>query len=86
MEKNERFPQNLTNYTEQEPFPMKSTTKDSVLFTPIKMGSIVIPNRFVRSATHDFMAADDGLITERQVTLYNNLSEGKAKLIISGHA
>lgn len=65
---------------------MKSTTKDSVLFTPIKMGSLVIPNRFVRSATHDFMAADDGSITERQVTLYNNLSEGEVGLIISGHA
>ncbi len=60
--------------------------KESVLFSPIKMGGVYIPNRFVRSATHDFMATDDGHITERQLSLYRNLGKGEVGLIISGHA
>ena len=58
----------------------------SALFTPIKIGTVEIPNRFVRSATHDFMAQNDGAITERQVSLYKNLAQGEIGLIITGHA
>lgn len=57
----------------------------SVLFTPLKIGSIEVPNRFVRSATHDFMAAGDGSITERQVFLFKKLAQGEIGLIITGH-
>ncbi|MCJ7581265.1 MAG: NADH:flavin oxidoreductase, partial [Candidatus Aminicenantes bacterium] len=60
--------------------------KESVLFSPIKIGDVTIPNRFVRSATHDFMATNEGLITERQVSLHRNLGKGEVGLIISGHA
>ncbi len=63
-----------------------SMKKESVLFTPIKIGEVFIPNRFVRSATHDFMATNEGFITERQLTLYRNLGKGEVGLIISGHA
>ncbi|MFB0566259.1 MAG: NADH:flavin oxidoreductase [Candidatus Aminicenantaceae bacterium] len=58
---------------------------DSILFSPIRIGSVEIPNRFVRSATHDFMANDDGSITERQTLLYKNLAQGEIGLIITGH-
>ena len=58
----------------------------SILFSPIKVGSFTIPNRFVRSATHDFMAEDDGSVTERQVSLFGDLAEGEVGLIITGHA
>ncbi len=58
----------------------------SVLFTPIKIGTIEIANRFVRSATHDFMADRDGSVTDRQVSLFKNLARGKVGLIITGHA
>jgi len=58
---------------------------DSVLFSPIKIGLVEIPNRFVRSATHDFMAHRDGSITERQVLLYKHLAKGEVGLIITGH-
>ena len=58
----------------------------SPLFTPVKIGALEIPNRFVRSATQDFMAADDGSITERQVSLFENLARGEVGLIITGHA
>ena len=57
-----------------------------ILFTPVKIGAIEIPNRFVRSATHDFMAAHDGSITEKHVSLFENLARGEVGLIITGHA
>lgn len=58
----------------------------SILFTPIKISGLTIPNRFVRSATHDFMAGDDGSVTERNVSLFTALAEGGTGLIITGHA
>lgn len=58
----------------------------SILFTPIPIGSITIPNRFVRSATQDFMATNEGFITDRQISLFRNLAEGEVGLIITGHA
>ena len=58
----------------------------SVLFAPIQVGSVEIPNRFVRSATHEFMAEDDGTPTERQAEVYRKLAEGEVGLIITGHA
>lgn len=60
--------------------------RNSILFSPIRIGQIEVPNRFVRSATHDFMASDDGSVTERQVMLYQTLAEGEIGLIITGHA
>jgi 2,4-dienoyl-CoA reductase-like NADH-dependent reductase (Old Yellow Enzyme family) len=59
---------------------------ESILFTPIKIGQTTIPNRFVRSATQDFMASDDGEVTARQVDLFTRLAEGEVGLIITGHA
>ena len=58
----------------------------SILFTPVRMGSVTVPNRFVRSATHDFMADDEGCVTEAHVELYSRLAEGEVGLIITGHA
>jgi len=58
----------------------------SILFTPIKIGPVEILNRFVRSATHDFMAENDGSITDRQILLYKHLAKGEVGLIITGHA
>ena len=65
---------------------MKNSTAHSILFEPIQIGSLTIPNRFVRSATHDFMATEDGSVSKEQVALYRNLAEGEIGLIISGHA
>lgn len=58
----------------------------SLLFTPINISSLTVPNRFVRSATHDFMAGDDGSVTERNVSLFAALAQGGTGLIITGHA
>lgn len=52
----------------------------------MKIGNLEIPNRFVRSATHDFMANRDGSVSDRQVALFENLARGEVGLIITGHA
>lgn len=58
----------------------------SILFTPLKIGPLTVPNRFVRSATHDFMADDEGHVTDANIELYARLAEGEVGLIITGHA
>ena len=58
----------------------------SILFTPIRIGRVTVPNRFVRSATHDFLADEDGKVTDSQVALFRDLAEGEVGLIITGHA
>jgi 2,4-dienoyl-CoA reductase-like NADH-dependent reductase (Old Yellow Enzyme family) len=65
---------------------MLSPNSRSILFTPVRVGSLTLPNRFVRSATHDFMADEDGSVTDRNVELYRRLAEGEVGLIITGHA
>jgi 2,4-dienoyl-CoA reductase-like NADH-dependent reductase (Old Yellow Enzyme family) len=58
----------------------------SILFTPVRIGSATVPNRFVRSATHDFMADDEGSVTDAHIELYSRLAQGEVGLIITGHA
>jgi 2,4-dienoyl-CoA reductase-like NADH-dependent reductase (Old Yellow Enzyme family) len=65
---------------------MSERPKNSVLLTPLALGQLTLPNRFVRSATQDYMARDDGEVTDRQVGLFRTLAEGEAGLIITGHA
>jgi 2,4-dienoyl-CoA reductase-like NADH-dependent reductase (Old Yellow Enzyme family) len=56
----------------------------SVLFTPINIGPMQIPNRFVHSATYEAMAAETGEVTDGLVKRYRNLSKGAIGLIIPG--
>jgi 2,4-dienoyl-CoA reductase-like NADH-dependent reductase (Old Yellow Enzyme family) len=58
----------------------------SILFTAVRIGTITVPNRFVRSATHDYMADDEGFVTAANVELLGRLAEGEVGLIITGHA
>lgn len=60
--------------------------EDSILFSPIRVGSLAVPNRFVRSATAESMALPDGTVTARQAALYRELARGEIGLIITGHA
>ena len=53
---------------------------------PGKIGNIEIKNRFVRSATYEGLATEDGEITDRLVEFYKILSEGGCGLIITSHA
>ncbi len=54
------------------------------LFDKTKIKDIEIKNRFIRSATHEAMATDDGYVTEKLINIYENLTKGGIGLIITG--
>ena len=53
---------------------------------PMKIGNLQIKNRFVRSATYEKRAAEDGSVTDELVQFYRTLAEGGTGLIITGFA
>ena len=55
------------------------------MFNPAHIGSMKLPNRFIRSATAEFAANPDGTVTDDYYELYTNLSLGEVGLIIQGH-
>ena len=52
---------------------------------PGRIGSLEIPNRIVRGATSETMAAPDGVVYDSYVELYRRLAEGGAGLLLTGH-
>lgn len=61
----------------------------SILFQPINIGQkepFTVKNRFVRSATHDFLGNEDGSISNIEIELYKTLAIKDVGLIITGHA
>lgn len=58
----------------------------SKLFEPTFIGTLSIKNRFVRSATWEGMADEDGSCTSRLVDLTGELAKGEVGLIVSSHA
>jgi 2,4-dienoyl-CoA reductase-like NADH-dependent reductase (Old Yellow Enzyme family) len=56
------------------------------LFDQTTIGSMTLKNRFVRSATWEAMASDEGACTPRLIDLMRQLTDGGVGLIISGHA
>jgi 2,4-dienoyl-CoA reductase-like NADH-dependent reductase (Old Yellow Enzyme family) len=56
------------------------------LFTPWRLGALELPNRLVRSATWEGMAAEDGAVTDRLIELTADLARGGVGLIITGYA
>ena len=65
---------------------MRYTPRMDSLFSPVSIGALRLPNRFVRSATHDFMADEEGRVTDAQVGLMRALARGGVGLIVIGHA
>ena len=59
--------------------------KMSILFSPFKLGSFELQNRFVRSATYEGMATKEGKVTEKLLKMYETLAKGEIGLIISGY-
>ncbi len=55
-----------------------------LVFTPIKIGNIEIPNRLVRSATYHGMATEDGHVTDKLLDVYSKLAKGGIGLAITG--
>ena len=58
----------------------------SNLFEPTEINGMRLANRFVRSATWEGMAADDGAVTPKLTQTLVALAEGGVGLIITGHA
>jgi 2,4-dienoyl-CoA reductase-like NADH-dependent reductase (Old Yellow Enzyme family) len=58
----------------------------SILFEPSEISGMKLANRFVRSATWEGMASDDGACTSRLTELTAALARGGVGLIITSHA
>ncbi len=58
----------------------------SKLFENSVINGMNLPNRFVRSATWEGMAADDGAVTPKLIGTMTALARGGVGLIIGGHA
>lgn len=58
----------------------------SKLFETTEINGLKLSNRFVRSATWEGMAGNDGSITPALVNLMGQLAKGRVGLIISSHA
>ena len=56
------------------------------LFTPTSIKNLTLPNRFIRSATWEGLAAENGDCTPELADLMENLAGENAGLIITGHA
>jgi len=57
-----------------------------VLFETSEINGMKLANRFVRSATWEGMASEEGAVTPQLIRTMKDLSEGGVGLIISGHA
>lgn len=57
-----------------------------MLFEPIEISRLRLPNRFVRSATHEWLAKEDGTPTDAIGDLYEELARNSVGLIITGYS
>jgi 2,4-dienoyl-CoA reductase-like NADH-dependent reductase (Old Yellow Enzyme family) len=57
-----------------------------MIFDPIKVCNLELQNRFVRSATHEFMAEEEGTPTSRLEDLYEELAKNEVGLIVTGYS
>ena len=55
-------------------------------FDPITIEGVDIRNRFVRSATWDSTATDDGEVTDASVEMIENVARGGVGLVVTGYA
>ncbi|KJF89545.1 NADH:flavin oxidoreductase [Photobacterium leiognathi] len=58
----------------------------SKLFSVTRIGSMTLKNRFVRSATWENMATEDGHMTDKLYAIYEELAKGEVGLIVTGYA
>jgi 2,4-dienoyl-CoA reductase-like NADH-dependent reductase (Old Yellow Enzyme family) len=57
----------------------------ALLFEPTEINELKLPNRFIRAATWEGMAGEDGACRPELVDLMVELAAGQAGLLISGH-
>ena len=56
----------------------------SLLFSPIKIGKVEIPNRFVCSATYEVMSKETGEVSDELIKRYVRLAKGGVGLSVTG--
>jgi 2,4-dienoyl-CoA reductase-like NADH-dependent reductase (Old Yellow Enzyme family) len=59
---------------------------EGALFTPIRIGSLTLPGRLVKSATLETRCTDDGFVTDALVEYYEQIAKGGTPLLITGNA
>ncbi|MCF8082483.1 MAG: NADH:flavin oxidoreductase [Deltaproteobacteria bacterium] len=57
----------------------------AVMFSPVKIGSMTVSNRFVLSATYEAMATETGEVTDDLIGRYRTLAKAGTGLIIPGY-
>lgn len=65
---------------------MESSAVESILFEEVTLGSLRAKNRFVRAATWEGLATDDGRMTPELLAVYRDLAAGGAGVIVTGYA
>lgn len=58
--------------------------KNSILFTPVRIGNTVIPNRFMRSATYEGRSDEKGYPKPSLLKMIKDLAYGEVGLIVPG--
>lgn len=58
----------------------------SALYTETRIGNMALKNRFIRSATWENMATEDGRMTDKLYAIYEELAKGEVGLIVTGYA
>ncbi len=56
------------------------------VFSNIELGGVCVKNRFVRSATWEGMATDEGFVTPKLAEYVRRVAEGGVGIVISSHA
>ena len=58
---------------------------DAVLFTPVRIGSLTLPGRLIKTATAETRASLDGFVTPELIDFYLPMAKGGTPLIITGN-
>ena len=58
----------------------------SALFTAARIGHLELPNRMIRTASHEGLASENGQPSTEQFEFYRRFVDGGIGLIITGYA
>ncbi|MEH6347599.1 MAG: NADH:flavin oxidoreductase [Bermanella sp.] len=65
---------------------MKNLNNKNNLFSPINIGSLQLPGRFIKSAMVETLCTKDGFVTPALIEHYQQIARGGTPLIITGAA
>lgn len=60
-------------------------TDEGLLFTPIDIGRLTLPDRLFKTATAETRASDDGFVTPELIDFYRPIARGGTPLVITGN-